>query len=346
MGSTSIGHPGYRRAFHQSSMLFRVVLLATLIGVSLQQACDPTTCVLPDCRCFDDPKPPGDLPINEIPQIIMVSGEGTINFENVEYYREILQVSNPNGCPARGTFFIMDQGSDYLLIQSLFSDGNEIGINSQDGTAPASSTDWINLFKNVQSKLQNDGGIDAKSVLGARVPQLAIGGSDEFIGIGAQGMLYDSSCTSVSMSSKDSFIWPYTYNSVPGPNCDSGVVPDLAFNGKWEAPIADLHDLTPDALPCVVPSACANVTTKKDAFDLFFTAFTDHYTGGRTPMHVIVDPAWAKNTDFREGTTEFLQYVRAAYGDNVWIVPIVKALQWIQTPVPIANLTDFAPWSC
>jgi len=43
------------------------------------------------------------------------------------------------------------------------------------------------------------------------------------------------------------------------------------FTGKWEMVIADLHDITGDNLPCVVPSACRNMTTKRDAFDLFFT---------------------------------------------------------------------------
>ena len=61
--------------------------------------------------------------------------------------KSISQINNPNGCPARGSFFIEDQGSDYILIKSLYDDGNEIGINSVDGTAPATSTAWIQMIK-------------------------------------------------------------------------------------------------------------------------------------------------------------------------------------------------------
>lgn len=32
--------------------------------------------------------------------------------------------------------------------------------------------------------------------------------------------------------------------------------------------------------------------------------------------------------------------------DEVWIVPISKALQWVQAPVPVNKLMDFAPWQC
>jgi hypothetical protein len=42
--------------------------------------------------------------------------------------------------------------------------------------------------------------------------------------------------------------------------------------------------------------------------------FADHYNGNRTPFLMIVDPAWAANQDKRDGTTEFLQYIRAAFG--------------------------------
>jgi len=42
--------------------------------------------------------------------------------------------------------------------------------------------------------------------------------------------------------------------------------------GVWEVMIGDYHDLTGEKLPCVVPSACRNVTTKRDSFDLFFNS--------------------------------------------------------------------------
>ena len=79
----------------------------------------------------------------------MISFEGTINDDNIKYYRPILPaaLTNPNGCPARGTFFIEDEGTSYGLVKSLYDEGHELGIQSVDGTAPKDSTGWIDVIK-------------------------------------------------------------------------------------------------------------------------------------------------------------------------------------------------------
>ena len=43
-----------------------VLVLSALIGLS-SAACKPKSCKLPDCRCFDDPSPPGDLKVRTFP---------------------------------------------------------------------------------------------------------------------------------------------------------------------------------------------------------------------------------------------------------------------------------------
>lgn len=80
----------------------------------------------------------------EIPQIIMVSFEGTISRANIEQYRGLFaDVNNPNGCAGRGTFFIEDEGTDYVLVKNLATEGHEIGIQSVSGVSPKDSTEWI-----------------------------------------------------------------------------------------------------------------------------------------------------------------------------------------------------------
>lgn len=282
---------------------------------------------------------------NETPQIVVMTLENNINIENIEYYQPLFEnFVNPNGCPIRGTFFVQDDGSDYSLIRSLYTQGHEIGINSETGVAPTTAPEWTEMIKGLQAKL-NGIGIDNKEIYGNRVPELACGGRSQFIGMGDNGILYDSTMTSVTQSEPETFLWPYTYDYPPFPACDNGQAPDLPFPGLWEAPIADLHDLTADRLPCAVPSGCRNVTTKKDAFDLFFTAFQDHYNGNRAPFMMVIDPAWAKNQDFRDGTIEFVEYIRAAFTD-VWIVPAIQMLQWVQNPVGLTDIDTFQPWQC
>lgn len=43
-------------------------------------------------------------------------------------------------------------------------------------------------------------------------------------------------------------------------------------------------------------------------------SFDEHYSGKRTPFNMVIDPAWAANSELNAGTLEFLQYVRASYG--------------------------------
>ncbi|WAR04455.1 CDA7-like protein [Mya arenaria] len=323
-----------------------IVILLGLLGSSFQQSCDPTVCTIEtNCRCYNDPTPPGGLTNSDIPQIVMLSFEGTINTDSSGYYNQLLGANNPNGCPITATFFIQDDGSDYKLVKKMYDNGSELGVNSLKGTAPKSSTGWIEDIKGVVQSL-TDVGVKPEDIQGIRVPQLQVGGTDQFIGMGSNGLTYDSSCSNVGFSSPSTFIWPYTLDFVPGASCDNGDAPDKPFKGVWEFLIADYHDLSVEGLPCVVPSGCRNITTKRAAFDLFFNSFTDHYNGGRTPFNMLIDPAFAANQDLRDGTIEFLQYIRAAFGSDVWIVSIQKALQWIKDPTPLANLTTFAPWSC
>ena len=55
-------------------------------------------------------------------------------------------VNNPNGCPARGSFYIEDDGTNYGVVRDLYNNGYEIGIHSLDGTTPKDGQ-WINMYK-------------------------------------------------------------------------------------------------------------------------------------------------------------------------------------------------------
>ncbi|KAK3581031.1 hypothetical protein CHS0354_013927 [Potamilus streckersoni] len=319
--------------------LFSLVVLVGLFKYSFQQStCDPKTCVLPNCRCLNDPNIPGKLNVADTPQIILVTLENVINGEYVDIYTSFFELKNPNGCPTHGTFFVQDSGTTYSLVANLAKDGHEIGVFSLDGNLP---NDWNKMIKSMLDKLSSSG-IDTKSVKGLRAPGLNIGGDEEFIGLGLNGLQYDSSCASAELSRQETMVWPFTYNFVPGPACDIGSGPANPFPGKWEFLISDMNW---NGVPCATPSACINVTTKQDAFDLLFNTFRDHYLGNRSPFTLVINPQWAKSDFSREGTIEFLQYVRAAFSDT-YIVTMSQALAWIQQPTPLANLTNFAPWMC
>lgn len=319
----------------------RCILLLLFVGAGYADNCDPDQCVLPNCRCYNDPNIPGKLQAKDTPQIVVVSFENVIDTSDVDLYLSLLKEKNPNGCPARGSFYIEDAFSNYAVVYELFKDGHEIGINSLDGNPPS---DWNNMYKSVLSKLAS-AGIESKDIHGTRVPRLEVGGNEQFIGMGDNNILYDTSCVSVQYSTNTTLLWPFTNDVMPVPACDIGKAPSTPFPGLWEFMLADLRW---NDQPCATPSGCTafGLKTKQNSFDMFYNAFKDHRTDNKAPFMMIVDPAFAKNQELIDGAVEFLQYIRAAYKYDTWIVTAYQALEWIRNPTPIDKLADFAPWKC
>ncbi|XP_033758833.1 uncharacterized protein LOC117341107 isoform X2 [Pecten maximus] len=324
-------------------MVFLVTLMVC-IGLSLaQEPCVKESCLLPDCRCFSDTEIPGGLTAQETPQIVTITMDYTLNSEYEPLYNQIFEaISNPNGCSCTGTFYIQDLNTNYALVKSFAERNFEIGVSSLDGTLPKTSTEWIDLMKSVKDKIISSP-VDEKDIYGYRAPQLAAGGADMFIGISNQNLLYDASCSTAEYASQSTLKWPFTYDYDYGTfTCTGGQAVDLKFPGRWQVLIPELDF---NGQKCATPQSCTNVMTKKDAFDILYNNFVKHFDGNRAPYTVVVDPVWMK-TDFKlEGLIEFVEYVRAAF-DDVWIVNQIQALQWVQNPTPIANLSDFEPWKC
>ena len=114
--------------------------------------CDEANCKLPNCFCSQfGTKIPGGLAPKQTPQMILLSFDDAVN-SNVmvrfctvivldHFYRSCYlqpiydalfnsNLTNPNGCPIRGTFYLSHQWTDYRLVQKLFKDGHDFGLHS------------------------------------------------------------------------------------------------------------------------------------------------------------------------------------------------------------------------
>lgn len=97
------------------------------------EKCNPKTCKLPDCFCsHDGTLIPGGLEPRDVPQMIIITFDDAVNYENYELYSEVLfdNFRNPNGCPVKATFFVSHQFNNYQQTQKLWNDGHEIGVHS------------------------------------------------------------------------------------------------------------------------------------------------------------------------------------------------------------------------
>lgn len=127
-------------------------------------SCNPEKCRLPNCWCSSDgTQVPGNLTASLVPQMITVTFDDAVNAENFELfssrhnplllhskYIAVLYVQrkcllyfllllseifsndkkNPNGCPARGTFYVSHHYTNYRDVQYLWNIGHEIAAHS------------------------------------------------------------------------------------------------------------------------------------------------------------------------------------------------------------------------
>lgn len=95
------------------------------------EACDLSLCTLPECFCSKDGTLiPGRLEPSQVPQMILLTFDDAINFENWDLYTTKIFTpnrKNPNGCPIKATFYISHQYTNYAQVQKMWNDGHEIG---------------------------------------------------------------------------------------------------------------------------------------------------------------------------------------------------------------------------
>ena len=141
-------HPVHR-SLHSKAMKSALFLLAFLCSSRLIQAkikpalpCNQDKCRPPNCRCSDDFKPPGKLPVNKTPQIILLTFDDDLSTINYKQYQEVFyNRTNPNGCPTIGTFFVSHNYTSYYLVEEMYSQGHEVADHSVTHQTP--TTYWI-----------------------------------------------------------------------------------------------------------------------------------------------------------------------------------------------------------
>lgn len=76
---------------------------------------------------------PGNYDPVDVPQMILLTFDDAINYDNYDLYTQTLfndEITNPNGCPIRGTFFVSHQYNNYHQTQTLWNMNHEIAVHS------------------------------------------------------------------------------------------------------------------------------------------------------------------------------------------------------------------------
>jgi len=276
--------------------------------------------------------------------MVLVSFEYSVNQANVQLYRDLFKdLSNPNSCPPKATFYVQELNTDFAVVKELYDSGNEIGMTSSDGIIPPDAAGWLSTYTNMKQKI-TEAFIPGTAVQGTRGPELSSGGDDQYNAISEVGLSYDSTCASFEYSYKDNLLWPYTYDfTLNTPRCSIGRTPAAPHPGKWQFIVATVRA---GGQNCASLSACSPfINSTQAAFNIIYDSFNEHYQGNKSPFVLYIDPLWLTVKEQFDGTRQFLQMITDTYNDTYFITT-QQSLDWMKTPVTIAEAKNFQPWAC
>ncbi|XP_013789737.1 uncharacterized protein LOC106473600 [Limulus polyphemus] len=316
-------------------------LYSTPIPLEPADNCSPNTCRLPDCRC-GGASIPGDLPVSETPQVVLLTFDDAVNALNYDLYKEIFTGrKNPNGCPILGTFYVSHEWTDYAQVQTLYSEGHEMASHtiSHSFGEKFSKNRWFKEVHGQREILHLYGGVKMEDVRGMRAPFLQVGGNNMF------EMLYDANFTydsSMPVFENNPPFWPYTLDYAINHECMITPCPKKSFPGLWEVGMVMWVDLRGGR--CSMTDACFNAQDEEGVIKFFRKNFYRHYNSNRAPLGLFYHSAWFTTPHHKKGFMKFLDEILSK--DDVWLITNWQLIEWLRNPTPISKLNSFDPWQC
>ncbi|XP_041975244.1 uncharacterized protein LOC121730318 isoform X2 [Aricia agestis] len=304
--------------------------------------CRKDVCLLPDCFCGGKDIP-GDLPVDKVPQMVLLTFDDSVNDLNKQLYSDLFEKGrvNPNGCPISATFYVSHEWTDYSQVQNLYAAGHEMASHtvSHSFGEQFSQKKWNREVGGQREILSAYGGVKLEDVRGMRAPFLSVGGNKMF------KMLYDSNFTydsSLPVYENKPPSWPYTLDYKLFHDCMIPPCPTKSYPGVWEVPMVMWQDLNGGR--CSMGDACANPPDAEGVYKMILKNFDRHYTSNRAPFGLFYHAAWFTQPHHKEGFIMFLDFINQM--QDVWIVTNWQALQWVRDPTPISRLNSFQPFQC
>uniref|UniRef100_A0A1A9W0I4 NodB homology domain-containing protein n=1 Tax=Glossina brevipalpis TaxID=37001 RepID=A0A1A9W0I4_9MUSC len=286
--------------------------------------CRKDVCLLPDCFCGGKDIP-GDLPVEQIPQIVLMTFDDSVNDLNKQLYIDLFEKGrvNPNGCPITATFYVSHEWTDYSQVQNLYADGHEMASHtiSHSFGEQFSQKKWTREVAGQREILAAYGGVKLGDVRGMRAPFLSVGGNKMY------KMLYDSNFTydsSLPVYENRPPSWPYTFDYKIFHDCMIPPCPTRSYPGIWQVPMVMWQDLNGGR--CSMGDACSNPGDADGVMKMIMKNFERHYTTNRAPFGLFYHAAWFTQPHHKEGFIKFLDAINAM--PDVWIVTNWQALQW------------------
>uniref|UniRef100_A0A1B0CRU7 Chitin-binding type-2 domain-containing protein n=1 Tax=Lutzomyia longipalpis TaxID=7200 RepID=A0A1B0CRU7_LUTLO len=313
--------------------------------------CNQATCILPECFCSKDGTIiPGRLDINQVPQMILLTFDDAINFENWDLYTKKLFTAdrkNPNGCPIKTTFYISHQYTNYQQVQKMWNDGHEIAVHSITHRGPeewwsrnATIEDWFDEMVGQANIINKFANVRMEEIRGIRVPFLRVGWNRQFLMMKEFGFQYDSSMVAPFSNPP---LWPYTLDHKM-PHACMGInqnCPSRSYPGIWEVV---MNQLEAGEYTCGMVDTCPPNMNGEEMYKMFTHNFKRHYLTNRAPLGLFFHTTWFRNAEYMEAFMNFLDDMRKM--PDVFFVTTHQAIEWIRHPTPLGQINQFEPWGC
>ncbi|OAD60533.1 hypothetical protein WN48_05050 [Eufriesea mexicana] len=285
----------------------------------------------------------GDYLPEEIPQIVLLTFDDSVNDLNKGLYADLFEKGrkNPNGCPISATFYVSHEWTDYSQVQNLYASGHEIASHtvSHSFGEQFSQRKWAREVAGQREILSAYGGVKLEDVRGMRAPFLSVGGNNMFKMLWDTNFTYDSSMPIYENRPPS---WPYTLDYKLFHDCMIPPCPTRSYPGLWEVPMVMWQDLNGGR--CSMGDACSNPPTADGVYKMLIKNFERHYTTNRAPFGLFYHAAWFTQPHHKEGFISFLDTIVAM--DDVWIVTNWQAIQWVRNPTPLPLLHTFESFGC
>ncbi|EFN56795.1 hypothetical protein CHLNCDRAFT_57507 [Chlorella variabilis] len=303
--------------------------------------CDPLKCEPPTCRC-PAYTPPGDLPLEEVPQFVMISHDNALDSLPYEAMQGVLgKKQQANGCPVPVTWFAM-------FYHSGLARGDQVAMqtNRFNPTDPFTATDPAPKYDSRDPK------------------------TGEPSALSKEGYLYDTSLVeryypnSPTSPSVSQVLWPYTMDAGIPQECNflgeevGKCAPGENYHGLWEVPLyqaqigGELYGVgnyaSKEALMPPIPTDMESFL--KDLLD-------ERLANSKAPLSISTIYGWlvdeSKNVDptcndagcehppndNAKALSAFIDY--ALKKPDVRFVTYSDLIRWMQHPVPLSQFDEW-----
>lgn len=313
-------------------------------GTIITSCVQGTNCKLPDCFCQGEAIP-NNLPLDETPQMIFITIDGSVNPSVYRRYRDIFRTRrNPNRCDAKGTVFATASGSYRYFIQRIRSLGAEIAMR---GLHEHHFDTAEHLEKEIiaQKKSLKRSGIP--DVNGWKTPESKSLGDDQFKVLSKHGFLYDSTLATNLPDGGSMNPWPFTLDYGFNGECVIPICPRGKFPGLWEIPNNPVRDYR-GMFECSYVDGCMfNPPTVNDTTEFLMKNFLFNYKTNKAPFGIHLRQVWFSHPAYAnniKGLKNFLDAVQKLH--DVYLVSASGIIEWMKNPTPISEITQTVPWNC